>query len=1071
MTITPPVNRYRQLLASVPKGNFYAADGQVIPYRDISYELRLTTGVSDREYGIYVNDKFRGVTTTNGSGLALVQVLLDKGRNDLKLVDSVTQAVITSSLTTRDYATWMAAQAQIIEDLDIQIEQVLADSYLATSSIALIDLVFGQTVQTGNDFSYDLNTYRELLQELRVAYRYYGSTLEGLDRVVRAFTQINPLFYPRSFGPSWILGEDFLYPHTKKDHHYLYSTSALTAVNSGGAGVSVTFVDPSVGIGSGSLKIYSNLSPKKLSWEPPNGNEGPQVDITANGDYVLYGSNYMDSIDSLEESFQIVAGQNDQLSLEFDDRGILIVTLTAGATRTAANIVADITAAITADSRYGVSYSSAVSVSDFWGSGVARVSLISPNAAIGGSVMIRVHSIADASQTIFGVPGVRSGLNVPVLAGALILPLNPTTDMNYWPTPTVDSPVEFLIGQDGYHADNVSGGAVTPISQELVLAVDIDRTTKTLTLATGLLTNHNSNELVILSKEQAFRRESIINDRSITVHVTDFSLLPSGGPFTDTVVISGSGVANGWIYETNSGAPGTSGGYPKRCYFNRDRDFPFTVDGDSRVSIPIPDDILNYRGYTVVISVWGREDHPSSILTMTTLNQLGVSFDNQVNYTMYAPTTTGIDIEAQYRPLQYQFVTTIPNSATKMWMRLTTTAAGTGFFNIAKIRVTVPVHNGLYLGEGTIPRDETRINQGGFTFIWGPNQLTAPEQDSLGLTDNVQSKLGHIDKIIPANLSLDRFDVSEYNINNDPINIVGAFTEEDFLAGTRTNLDMVIRTPARFSYLQPNVISEITQNLSWTGVGPYLATLDVVADQDMSSAILFEDGVPVTQDQWQFNNGTQIQLLYSPLSVNYELRYQALIRFETAVIDTLESYSNYLWFGDFHVFLRPEINPQIVNAANGVQFDSNGIARLTEQANPDQTLATLVEDTGLSQRIVPTNDWSFIDNQRIRISSIVFQPAALYQFSYQSKVNYPITQAHAKVELRSATSSVAVGSAIYEEINPNTVIGHSFRYHQMRITLSRVRDIRDARVQSLLLKGLHLFEFFSPGGSVPILRP
>jgi hypothetical protein len=1070
--VTPPVNRYRQLLASVPKGDFYAADGQVIPYRDAPYELRLTTGVPNREYRIYVNGNFRGLVTTNGSGLALVEVLLDRGRNDIRLVDSVNQTAVTSSLTTRDYATWMAAQAQVIEDLDVQIEQVLADSYLATSSTALIDLVFGQTVQTGNDFNYDLNTYRELLQELRTAYRYYGSTLEGLDRVVRAFIQINPLFYPRSFGPSWILGEDFLYPHTQKDHYYLYNTSALTSANSGGAGVSVVAVDPAVGVGSGALKTYGNVSPKRLSWEPPDGNEGPQVNITANGNYTLYGRNYMDSTDSLEEPFQIVSGQNDKLSLEFDDRGILVVTLTAGATRSATNIVTDIVNALSADPRYGVSYSgSAVSVSDFWGSGVGRVSLISPNAAITGSVTIRVHPSADASQTIFGLPGVRSGLNTSVLVGTLVLPLKNTTDMSYWPTPTADNPIEFLIGQDGYHADNVSGGAVTPVSQELVSAIDIDRTAKTLTLASGLLSNHNGNELVILSKEQAFRRENIISDRSITVHVTDFSLLPSGGPFTDAVVISGSGVANGWIYETNAGAPGTSGGYPKRCYFDRDRDFPFTVDEDSRVSIPVPDDILAYRGYTVMISVWAKEDHPSSALTMTTIDELGVSFDDQASYTMSSPSPVGVAIEAPYRPQQYQVVTTIPDSATKMWVRLTTTAGGTGFLIVDKVRVVVPVHNGLYLGEGTTPRDETRIDQGGFTYIWSPNQLAAAEQSSLGLVDNVQSSLGHIDKIIPANLSLDRFDVSEYDIDGIPINIAGAFTEADFLTGTRTNLDVVIRTPARFSHLQPTAISEIVQDLVWTGSGPYLAALNIVADQDMSEAVLLEDGVPVTQDQWQFNSGIQVQLLYTPLQVNYQLRYQSLIRFETAVIDTLVSYPNYLWFGDFHVFLRPEINPQAVAVTNGIQFDTNGIARLTEQANPDQTLATLIEDTGLVQRVIPTSNWNFIDNQRIRISPLAFRPAALYRLSYQAQVSYPATQARVKVELRSATTSVGVGSSTYAEIRPNAVVGHSFRYHQLRVTLSHVRDIRDARIQSLLLKGLHLFEFFSPGGSVPILRP
>src|SRR3990167_4515590 len=336
------INRYKQLLVSVPRGSFYVSDGQIIPHRDTPYELRVSTGVNNREYGIYINQNFRGITTTDVTGIALVTVLLDKGRNDIKLVDVITQEETLSYLTTRDYATWMAAQAEVIEGVDEGVEQVLLDARLETASVSLIEDVFGQTVQTGNSFGYDLDTYRQLLQELRIAYRYSGGTTDGVARVVRAFTQISPLIYPRSFGPSWVLGSDFIYPITGQLGRTYYTISPLTNINGGGAGVSVVEFDGTVGRGTGSIKLYGDLSPKKFAWIAPDGIEGSQVDITANGEYTIYSRNYFDDIIGYEGPFQIVLNENDQLSLEIDNLGIIIVTLTAGAARTAAEIATDI---------------------------------------------------------------------------------------------------------------------------------------------------------------------------------------------------------------------------------------------------------------------------------------------------------------------------------------------------------------------------------------------------------------------------------------------------------------------------------------------------------------------------------------------------------------------------------------------------------------------------------------------------------------------------------------------------------------------------------------------------------
>jgi hypothetical protein len=43
------------------------------------------------------------------------------------------------------------------------------------------------------------------------------------------------------------------------------------------------------------------------------------------------------------------------------------------------------------------------------------------------------------------------------------------------------------------------------------------------------------------------------------------------------------------------------------------------------------------------------------------------------------------------------------------------------------------------------------------------------------------------------------------------------------------------------------------------------------------------------------------------------------------------------------------------------------------------------------------------------------------------------------------------------------VLGNE-RYHQMRMTISGIRDVRDFKIRSMVLKGLHLY---GAGASVP----
>ncbi len=1069
------VNRYKQLLSTIPKGSFYDSDGQVLPFRaDSPYELRITTGVANTQYGVFVNDKYSTLITTNADGIAILSTKLAKGRNDVKLVNSVDQTSTIAYITTRDYATILAAEAQIIEDIDAGVEQVLLDSHLSTTSLGLIEQVFGRTVATGNSFGLDLDTYKELLAELRTAYRYWGGTVEGIARVVRAFTQISPLIYPASFGPVWILGKDVISPKVSTADRTYYTTSALTNFNAGGANATLAFQSTN-GVGTGVLKRYSTGAfgvIKKLSWIPPNGTEGLQVNISdiqtaGSGAVTLYGLDYFDPIVGVPGPYNIVAGVNNMFAIDVDGRGIIDITLTAGGARTAAQVASDINGVLNADPMYGASYNSMADAYDAFTSGAPMIRLTTPHGSTGGSIKFAPRVGVDATQTLFNIPVIRGGLLADYAIGVSTLVLSASTSMATWPSPTALDPLPVIVGGTIYNPVGAPNGATTPTNVELVFVTDINPATKTLTLQSPLTIAHNLNELVYVQGEWPYLRLNVHNSRGVTVSIGN-SIGTLAGTTSDNVVIAGTGAPDGWIVTTNAGAAVTPTPYSKHSYFELDRDVPFDLNANGMVTIPVPDEILKYKGFNTSIVIFGRVDDPSRAATQSTIDSIGVSFDNQATYSYAAPTMNGLAVNAEYRPLEFSRTTLVPVDASKMWLQVKLTAAGVGNFTIHKVRVLVPgIHSGLCLGDGTVPRLEAKIKQGSFMYAWCVDPLSAYENDALGLTNVTQVSPGHIDKISPTESWLEKFDVSEYG-GGSTLNVKGVFSEVDMVAGVSTNLDLVLRTPSRFSHLIPNQLSNVSQTVVFNPTPAYTGNLTVNSNQDITTSVLLQDGVPLTQDKWQYNSASQIQLLVAPSSTSaYLFSYTSLIRFESGTIDLGAGFADYIWFADYAVWRRPEIEAITSLIESGVQFNAVGVATLDERSTQDKSTATLLEDTGLTQRIIPVSQWSFLDAGRIQLDLGIFNASSLYSFRYVSESNHPKTDVVVVVEHRSAAAAIDLGAATYSLVSNNQVIDGSVRYHQMRVTLTGIRDTRDARMQSLVLKGLNAFG----SGSIPILRP
>jgi len=1036
------VNRYKQLLASIPPGSFYASEGQLIPYRSSPYSLRIQTSVVSSEYRITVNDEFRGNVVTDAQGLALVNVSLVLGSNELRLTNVNDATSVVSYLTTKDYATLLASEAEIVETIDLSVEQLYEDSHLETASAGLIEKVFGSTVKTANNFGYDLDTYRELLRELRSAYRHWGGTTEGLYRVTRAFTCINPLLKDISFMPRWILGADTLYDKQSPAQFSFYTTSTLPNINSLSAGVSLQF-SGGVGIGSGTL-TYGVTGAR---WTPPGGIIGPAVSIPSNGTYTLHAGEYINPIWSVTGPFNIVAGVNDLLKVSVNGALPVVITLAPGGAVTAATIATAINTA-----SIGITATA-----------VGALFKLVPTTVVNASIKIFIADNDDVAQTLFNLPVARGGLSIGYAASLVptTIVLSALTDMTAWPdVASATDPFYVLIGRSTFHPVGTPNAAATITSTETVKVVGINKATKTLSIA-SLANAHVANELVALSTELVFNNESVKDGRSVTLTKSGAGALPVSS--TDVFTIAGSSVPNLWVHTTNAGAPTPSLAAPTSNYFSLDKNIPFNVVQDGMVSFPVPQSVLKYKGFPVRVVVWAKVDDPTSAATQTTVASINLSFDNQASYTTPAMATSGIEVNAQWRPRAFSCTVDMPIDATKMWVRIKTNAIGNGNLTIHKVVILIPVADGLFLGSGTTPRSENQIKNGQVLYVWEPNQLTANETAALGMPSPTASN-GHIDSITPDFTWLNKYDVTEWNLDLTPKNVAGYFSEFQWISSiSSTNMNMVLRTPSRFTFMQPTTKSAIVQNLTWNLSN--VATLDIISDQDQSKAILFENGIPLFKDQWLFVSGTQVQLLFTfDSTVVYEFRYNALIQFETVDINLGANFADYVWFADYDIFTAPLVAIQEMQVTTGVDFDSTNLAHIVERSNLDQSRATLTADVGTEKVTVPISQWSFVDENTIRVLGAGFNPSAIYIFTYTAQVNHTVLAADVTVEIKPTSGPVTP----YRVIGINDVLGNDYQTYKMRVTINNLTNVADVRIKSLVIKGLNLY---GVGGTIPLLRP
>lgn len=208
-------NRYQDLLLDIPRGSHYAT-GQtvgsaidVLPYRDTPYEFRFGPVEPSQTHGVFVNGTFRGTVLTEADGYAVVSVLLDQGANVIELLDTNTTLAYRTYVTTAVFAVWLAAHAKALEVLDAQIADVRAGLSLSTAPLAYVER-YGREVNHPNEDEYQLEAYRNLLVDLRRAYRRSGGRLGGVREAVQAVTSSVPWLMPQEWLRRFRLDDDMV---------------------------------------------------------------------------------------------------------------------------------------------------------------------------------------------------------------------------------------------------------------------------------------------------------------------------------------------------------------------------------------------------------------------------------------------------------------------------------------------------------------------------------------------------------------------------------------------------------------------------------------------------------------------------------------------------------------------------------------------------------------------------------------------------------------------------------------------------------------------------------------------
>jgi hypothetical protein len=581
-------------------------------------------------------------------------------------------------------------------------------------------------------------------------------------------------------------------------------------------------------------------------------------------------------------------------------------------------------------------------------------------------------------------------------------------------------------------------------------------------LQSPVIGNYNSGQTVYLANDMLPLNEVGEDSFGDLVLDIDVSEIPAAITASDTITTSGSVLPDGWLFTGQSTPKPTiyitpEAKYRKGAIFFSSAN-PVSIDKE----LPLPDIAL---GSLFTLKVYIRNVEPVNSTSVDF--RLGFDFGSGFVYSGNFLISDG-DVTIRH-PFLMEFSQILPTSATKFRIQIDRVTDGVDFI-LERVIVFQTNTHGIFLGNNTIPRNESRSNFGSLMYIWSPDILTQNELTLLGIDESITLPSGtfnggspvdgRIAESINAHEEFDVFDVSDV-VGSNIVNVRGTITDLDWNNASLTNMEIVARTPRRFSFIKPSIINFQDEILTFSSGAPYKATLSIISDQNQNNAFLYEDDIPVPQNEWQFNTNTEIEVT-TGFNVNaiYRFEYQALIQVETQPIDIVvpSDNGNDTWLADYVAWNRHTTSASILRNEISIIFDANLRAILPQRSDINKLQSVLVENTGINRRIIPQQAWDYIDSLNIRISGAEFNVNAIYTFEYNQQITTIDRAAIISAEIRSASSIFSLSSATYNEflIYENNAVDSSLRYHQIKLTISNISTLDDVRIHSATLRGLRL---------------
>jgi hypothetical protein len=1149
-------------------------------------------------FGIFLNEVFIGEVRSDAEGNVVFERILPLGEIVVTIENNITARRYVTYLTVRDWALWLAAYAQALEQIDDNLQTVRDDIAIETSTLNGIEDHFGQYVDVYNNIGQSLDDYRWTVHELRAAYRNTGARYGGVESAVSVFTQVPPFGYTRRYwGPNWYLDQSMLVNHLfdERSHSVYGLTSNIT-------GVDLVAVEPDV-VSNPSTphQLDYNSTGNTLLWTP-DGSAGVAIPATS-GSLFLPGPSHLREAFVLGRDISInqyvISGNNDTLYFDVDDLGSFSVTLTTGLPNPLpAQVASDINTAIAADTRYGAPYSTFASVYN------SKLLISSPIAD--GSKIIIEHGSDNGAAEIFGsdhgeLTYARSpidGLEIRGLYG-LFNTLGDNYSIDY--TYTAGPPeTRSLRWKPNF---SISWSASVPVTENGVYQLTHAPTSTVLEVYCFFDEMPTASATVLFSVgyQKMVRNLEVTQGMWVTV---DADSLP-GSNQTDTVKVyddrddgfiecpdnwyidNVTGFETSWLDVSDVLQGKETELSPNQAFqwritdatvdtidvIGRAHKYVQTWPGAHGGNYPQTGHglLYDYEGFTAEFSVWLK--NWSATATTATLS---ISFDNQATWVSGTPTAIVSDSGGS----GYEDATlvsldaVIPANVTANGVFVSITIdspTGTVDCSIDSPSLGVRYISSRFLENATVARSRHSQYFGELIWCWSPDELSLTEKKYIGLqhkeadpttvyagvvitnvsvdttagigsldyeynsfpdtrrlrwnsydsawgsgfgwvpvmsdgsynleapdgsyvtvyvsydvlpilTDTPPAQVdsasveisddtvtqGTVRKIAAAQCDIEIHDTTEYS-SSLPVNVAGCIGEGDFDMDLAVNLALSVADPFRFAYLYPIISAVSGEAVTFGTAAPHTYTLDYESDQNQIDAVLYEDGLPVSNDSWLFNSSGEIRIydsteLPSALSpynssATYTVDYNPLYQITTPYIDLGSGYQNYAWFADYYLWDRMDSVENEYLTTVPISFNAyNGRAYLTQKSTMDSSVSKLYVQDGTDYREIPKRYWRFRNNKTVEIDIAYIISSAQYYLEHEEVRVYELSRLNITLEHRSGADVVACEAAGWSTVerNENVYVTGGDVVHQLRLSVSGIRDVRDFKIRSLVLKGLHI---------------